>query len=498
MLLQNKKDKITSLDLQEATTLKRAIRIPMPTVIRKLLIFYLPPKRFTDTKEALDEITLKKTQERIEFIQKFITEEFSAKIKDSEKQKHLTEILRLTTLTTPPTHIKKWDVRWASRELKLLKQEIKNANSISGLEKKELLGNLENIRTTLSEELEDRKYKLTKAGDYYVKLKSEYKNLPPIYKFFFWFRQLHKTLSALLAILALVGGSLALLAMLFFPPLAATAILILTIASLGLCYCTIMLSFEQLIKWATDRRYFGLPFSKAQLLSGLIRAGNFILAIAFTIMGISNLIPASTTSTISYLPKFGQGINNIIQAGAAFLQNHIFLGPTVYYAYTIFYRTLLTGAGLGYFYDLSRTLLGMYQSSRTTNLSSKFIIDEPLIAPETQSTLNLSPATQSTATTIQSLKGKVSPTASLTKTSIAAPVEPKENPEIAQTAKKVSLGTERSTAPASAPESPKEDTEKLAIGLKTTGIFAKPKTKLELESSTPTTTDTYSGPKPSG
>jgi|GEM_PF-5956348 len=325
------KDKIEICDKREAEILKSSIFrfIRLPTMIKRVLVPYLPKHRFQKTREELANIYTAKTIIRMDFIADVLNEnDFGI---TTAAAKHL-EKIRSQLLDKPAEESgRKWNIRKAAREVKLLKDEINNSN-LDEPEKKELLEQLGKIRTVLSDEFENRGYKLQKIGNHFLETKTRYNERNGIYKGLFWFRQIHKSTTVLFTTLSLIGGIL-IIAGIFFPPLAPIAAIIMSVALVGLCYCLIALNSEKFGKWLADRLYFDLPVTKAQILTGAVCLVNIIIAVVYAAIGTSTVVPtpAATSAGISI---FSNGLS-------------------------IMYNAILVALGILYFYDFANIIRGI-------------------------------------------------------------------------------------------------------------------------------------------
>jgi hypothetical protein len=171
--LDRLKKEIQKLDTEEAKILKFHIWFPMPTAVRRKMVYSLPRIRFQDTKQQLQTtVTSKKTDARVEFLGRDIA--VIVKLLDPlttittiDKKKYFKSLGKINTYIQNP-NIDKWDIRRASREVKLLRAKIENDSSINEDNKKILFFKLMEIRTVLGDECEDRSYQLELKDKRYV------------------------------------------------------------------------------------------------------------------------------------------------------------------------------------------------------------------------------------------------------------------------------------------------------------------------------------------
>jgi hypothetical protein len=427
MLLNGLKSRIDELSKQEAGILKAGFPLPVPAVVRGLIVYYLPNKFFQETKQQLFNRRLEKTKERIKFI-KTTLKEIQGLSNNQEIIASIDSLLNQELKSDD--QLKKWDIRWATRDLKALRKTIET--DFSSEQSINLLEKLKNVRSVLGDEFEDRATKLRDISEindqkYYIKQKTDYKDLPAPYRFFFWFRQGHKTLNAIFTLVSFVAVTISFLALLFFPTLGPIAIILTTIVAITLAYGTIMLASERFTKWATDRVYFDLPFSKTQAINALIGIYSIALGLIFAVAGISALLPATGTSTGLNFSMLGNGLNNFINGTMKFFTS-LTMTSLIDIA-DMGYLVAMIGMGTGYFRDLSRSLIGMYQNNKAAeaspepklNISPQII---PIAKPKPKLTNaakltiepEVTPAQQShllkskTISTIQKTSNKVPPT----------------------------------------------------------------------------------------
>ena len=368
---------IEELNTEEARILKARLWFIPTTTVRRMIVYYFPRKRFLDTKEQLQTtVTSKKTDLRIGYLavnMEVLLDNFSD---NKEYRPSLDKIIEL--MENPD--LNKWHIRWAARELKLLKTKILHDPSIEN--KDMLLLRIAEIRAVLGDEFEDRYYQLKLEGKMYVKRKTHLNDRRSIYNVFFWLRQAHKTLDILLFSLAFIATFLVIIGFLFFPPLLPPLVIILAILSIGICYCTIVLSLERFIKWTIDRAYFNLPFTTAQLISGIIGFVNVILSIVFIVLGVFAFIPgAGTTFAIPNFPSLGSVVNSVINFANTLLEfiniHYIAYGvskSTIYAGYLI----IAIYYGILYLKDLGHRLIDHYKKKKIFNVKQGKVSDPKL------------------------------------------------------------------------------------------------------------------------
>ena len=275
---------ITVHDVNETTTIEKAIPIPLPTFVKKLIVFTCPDESFKTTKKELHKIAVEKTRIRRELIDRKIKRLGIENLADFISQDEIT----------------KNDIRAAIKRIKRLEDDFKKRSRDEEQTQVELL---KEVKTILVNEYGEYPYKIRLKDGIYVKDKSEDESsfsLP--HKISSDISKTAKFLNNVFTCLVLVGAILSLLAI-SFPFLGVLAAAVLTVGTIGICFCSIALSLKRLAKMMVNRFYFGIPIDEWKFLFNVC---SLVISIIFIIVGISAFIPATDggviNAFISHLP----------------------------------------------------------------------------------------------------------------------------------------------------------------------------------------------------
>ena len=305
-------DSLYDLKKRENNVLDQAIRIPLSTfcgenlaaAIKKNLVFNWTGRFLHSEKAALHDIARERTVLKMQRIKKKLE-----KIPRFNVNKLSLETVR-DLVDSEGCHEKR-NIRTALREVKAYTK---------GTNIPHLRETLADITEILSEEYRDCPYKLKLAGGIYVKDKGEEGSLVSLpHKISSNISKTAKFLNNVFTVLALTGAILSLLAI-FFPFLGALAAGMLTVGTIGICLCAIVLSLKQLAKTVINWFYLDIPIDGWEMLLNIF---NLVISVIFVVVGISAFMPASESSFMAYSPDVIKDLVTYVYASVTAAKNFL-------------------------------------------------------------------------------------------------------------------------------------------------------------------------------
>lgn len=393
--------------------LKKSVGLHLPEAIQSAIVFGLPNIRYQDTKKSLHKITLQITAARKAFIigmiheipeqlaifDNFLLSEEQAKKVTDEIDPILSNIKALLQKNRE-TELPEKTVRDLLEQINLLRIK---ANEIYGNRVPSVVASeLEEIRTVLSDELDDCPYKLRKKdptqdpialtkyaiksaakreidppiptqSNTLVKDEIDYNDLSKLGKTVFWINGLSSLIIFLASITAFILLFLAITALLFSLPYSGPVLTGLAVTSVIISAFTIVIIGANAVKWgAEDRVQQNRKITKSQVISGIVNFLGLAFSIVFLYFGVSALIPGGASIlAIPYLPKMGVHINKaIIHINQAikkvhfFLQSKSFIIGIVSFSRQIWTKTLSIGTGIG---AACNTVISFFTGNKNNN-----------------------------------------------------------------------------------------------------------------------------------